>query len=103
MRVFAPGSPPIETSITLDELNKNIVEVEGRKDFFALRKRWSRFLKWMLFLMIYFQIMLAICIGFGWMDFSQYQKFLYCVIGENFVQIIGLCYIIVNYLFKDKV
>jgi hypothetical protein len=74
-------------------------ERDGRKRYFALRDKWSGYLFKLLVIMILFQVVLTFFIGLGWAEFKNYEKFLYLVIGENFLQITGMCIIVVRFLF----
>lgn len=84
------------------EIRERETEREGRKKYFALRDKWSRYLFILLTIMISFQVILTFFIGFGWSVFAQYEKFLYLVIGENFLQITGMCIIVVRFLFPQS-
>lgn len=77
-------------------------ERDGRRRYFALRDKWSRYLFVLLAMMICFQVVLTFFIGLGWSQFEQYEKFLYLVIGENFLQITGMCIIVVRFLFPQN-
>jgi len=77
-------------------------EREGRKKYFNLRDKWSKYLFILLTIMINFQVILTFFIGFGWSAFVEYEKFLYLVIGENFLQITGMCIIVVRFLFPQN-
>jgi hypothetical protein len=84
------------------EIRERETEREGRKKYFALRDKWSKYLFVLLTIMISFQVILTFFIGFGWSIFAQYEKFLYLVIGENFLQITGMCIIVVRFLFPQN-
>ncbi len=92
-----------------EELSKTEAEfqirVSGLKAYFIMRERWSWILASLLIASIIFQFILVLIVGKNWLDFSKNKDFLLLVTGENFVQIIGLCVIIVNFLFpkaKEK-
>lgn len=77
-------------------------ERRGREEYFNLRSEWSARLAWFLGVMILFQILLTLVIGAGWLDFASYETFLYLVVGENFVQIVGMCILVVQFLFPKN-
>jgi len=78
------------------------IELGGRADFFALRKKWSTYLFWFLTATLIFQFSIAYLIGFGLMEFPA-NSVIYVIVGENFVQIIALVIIVVKFLFsKDE-
>jgi hypothetical protein len=84
------------------EIRERETERTGRKKYFDLRDKWSRYLFVLLTIMIVFQVVLTFFIGLGWSQFKQYEKFLYMVIGENFLQITGMCVIVVRFLFPQS-
>ncbi|WP_413207610.1 hypothetical protein [Rhodospirillum sp. A1_3_36] len=83
------------------ELEKDI-ERAGRKDFFELRKTWSCWIIGWITALIGFNIVLTLCIGFSWLNFKEYEWFITAVTVETFLQIVGMGYIAVKYLFSDR-
>jgi len=75
---------------------------QGKKDYYDLRKHWSLFLFIFLFLSTIFQITLTLLLGYGYISFVDNKVFLYMVIGENFLQIVGMCLIVVRFLFPSN-
>ncbi len=71
----------------------------GRAAYFGLREKWSLYLCIFLAVMIASQIVSTALIGFGLFSFNDNKTFLYLVVGENFLQIVGMCYIVVAFLF----
>lgn len=84
------------------EIKERETERRGREEYFTLRREWSGRLAWFLGSMILFQILLTLIIGAGWLDFLEYETFLYLVVGENFVQIVGMCILVVQFLFPKS-
>lgn len=78
------------------------VERWGRESYFKMRKTWSWALIGFLGILILFQIFLTFLIGFEKINFTNYRWFLAGVITENFLQIIGLCYVVVKFLFPSS-
>lgn len=92
----------MSTLPSVDTLTKELIENRGRHDYFGLRKNWSWFLMGAMAAMILFQMGLTIAIGKGCLDFEKYSVLISLVVGENFLQIIGMCIIVVKFLFKDN-
>ena len=92
-------SPGKERGVSLAEGEK--VELDGRKKFFALRTTWSHWIIGWITALVAFNVLLTAFVGFGWLDFSEYEWFVTAVTIETFLQIIGLGVIAVKYLFSD--
>ncbi len=105
-------SPQAEKkSSTVDEIRQKQSEQrlkdretrrEGEARFYGLRDDWSKYIFWFVSGMIVFEILLTFLIGTGKLDFTKHQTFLYIVIAENFAQIVGMGYIVANYLFPKS-
>ena len=76
--------------------------VTGFERYYKLRDRWSLYLVIFISIMISFQVLVTALIGFGALNFLNYQYFLYVVIGENFAQIIAMGFIVVKFLFPNQ-
>lgn len=77
-------------------------ERKGREAYYDLRNRWSKYLGLFLLLSILFQMVLTFAIGTGRVAFDDYKPFLHVVISENFLQIVGMVYIVVKFLFPTE-
>lgn len=77
------------------------IHLKGLIDFYRLRVGWSSCLKLLLIGLAIFQCFLISAVGFHLMDFVNYQAFLKIQATGYFAQIIGLCYVIVKYLFRS--
>jgi hypothetical protein len=88
----------------IDELNYKQARnhVQGQRFYYVLRNIWGVLLATVLVISIGFQFYLAYHIGKGYLNFGEYKEFLKIITGGNFVQVLGLCYIVVNYLFPKK-
>ncbi|MCH7471719.1 hypothetical protein IIA79_02045 [bacterium] len=95
------AAPVRESPETLKEHKRASIEATGREEFFGLRKVWSKHLARILTFLVGSQIVTLVLVGFGGFDFSANQWFINLVMGENFVVIIGLCYVVVKYLFSE--
>ena len=76
-------------------------EVTGRREFFTLRRKWSDVIIIWIWLLIVFNVLLTVAVGKGTLDFTEYQWFVTAVTIETFLQIVGLGYVAVRYLFSD--
>jgi hypothetical protein len=74
----------------------------GLKDFYGLRKKWSWFLFGFIAVSIIFQMAVTFFVIFRFPNFNDYKSFLFLIMGENFAQIVGMGYIVVNFLFRDS-
>ncbi len=86
-----------ETEQTLKERE---TDRQGKEKFYELRSKWSVYLAILLFIMVGFQIILIFLIGLGWLNYSLYENFLYTVLVESFLQITGMCILVVKFLFN---
>ena len=85
-----------------DELSKKTrdqIEDAGREQYFRLRNRWSLYLMIALSASMVFQGALVWSVGIGWLAFKDQSVFLNTVAGELFLQIAGMCLIVVRCLF----
>jgi hypothetical protein len=83
-------------------IRERAAHVSGFERYYKLRDRWSLYLVIFMSVMIAFQVLLTALIGFGALNFLNYQYFLYVVIGENFAQIIAMGFIVVKFLFPGS-
>lgn len=77
------------------------VELDGRKEFFHLRKLWSHWIIGWITALIAFNVFLTFAVGLCVLDFAQYQWFVIAVTVETFLQIVGMGYIAVHFLFSN--
>jgi hypothetical protein len=76
------------------------IELEGLKQFFELRKRWSNYLVIALFIILAYNVLLVLAVGLGYLRFVD-EWFLRIVLTANIADIIGLIYLVVKFLFTD--
>jgi hypothetical protein len=76
------------------------IELDGREQFFSLRGTWSKWLIFWISAILLFQGSLTVAVGLGHLDFLEYKWFLPMVIGQSFLQIIGMGVVIVKFLYK---
>ena len=79
---------------------RETVELDGRKKFFWLRTKWSWVIVVWTTLLIWFNCYLAYKIGVGEWKFDGYQWFITAVTVETFLQIVGMGYVAVRFLFS---
>lgn len=85
----------------LIDASARAVEVSGRKKYFDLRDTWSKWIiNWITSLII-FNSVVTIALGFGWLDYKDYEWFITAVLIQTFLQIVGLGTLAVAYLFND--
>lgn len=75
-------------------------EVEGRKKFFNLRNTWSLWIIIWLNFLILFNCILTIFVGKNYLTFTSDPWFPRLITGETFLQIVGLGYVAVKFLFS---
>lgn len=91
-----------------DELNKKVEletkksHLDAAKDYYKLRKDWSSFLMTVLALLVIFQITLTLFVGVGFFNFVNNQWFINSIVAETFLQIVGMCIIVVKFLYPTK-
>ena len=77
------------------------VELDGRRRFFALRDKWSTCIILWISTFVLFHILLTIAIGRGLLNFQSYPWLIPLIVSENFLQIVGMGYVIVRFLYPD--
>jgi hypothetical protein len=97
----SPVDPAKDEAILAAESRTSEVEIEGRKDFFALRTRWSTMIIWWISILIAFNCALAILVGAGLLRFTEMPTFITAVTVETFLQIVALGAIAVRFLFSS--
>lgn len=93
-----------EMALKVNELNYQGARnhIKGQAFYYLLRNCWGVLLALILIASIVFQFWLVFEVGKGYLNFQGYSTFLGIVAGENFLQVIGLSAIVVNYLFPNK-
>lgn len=77
------------------------MHLEGARDHYLHKGKWSKFLMRAIGGMILFQSGLLLLVGLGWLDFTPYDWLLPVLLVQNFGQIVGLALYAVRYLFSD--
>jgi hypothetical protein len=94
-----PGPSGFEAEKRLTDAKAKAVEVNGRQQFFDLRGRWSKWLIWWITGLLGFHVLLTGLVGYKILDFKDYQWFLPMVVAQNFLQIVGMGYVVVKFLY----
>lgn len=77
------------------------VKLDGLKSFYKMRRVWSYYLAICLATILVFDIVLVVLVGLEALTFED-DWFLRIVLGTNLVDVIGLVYLVVRFLFgKD--
>jgi len=97
-REIGPESQHLRQEI--DRSEDEAVELLGRKRFFALRDVWSRWIVGWISASIAMNIVLTILVGLDVLHYEKYQWFINAVTVESFIQVVGLGYVAVRYLFS---
>lgn len=79
------------------------VRINGASDFYDLRKYWSLTLSLFIGFMLFSQFVITILLGCGLIDLEKYNTFLIIVVSENFLQVVGMGYIVVRFLFNGNI
>lgn len=89
-----------DAGIETGELTR--VEIDGRKQYFTLCTDWSGYIACWISALIIFNGGLAIGVGTDFLNFDEMQWFITAVTVETFLQIVGMGYIAVKFLFSHK-
>ena len=92
-------SPSKELAEARAELAR--ANVQGRKNFFALRQTWSTAIIWWISLLIFFNVALTLAVGTGSLNFDGNEWFITAVTVETFLQVVGLGYVAAKFLFSS--
>ncbi|MCO7736450.1 hypothetical protein NJB95_07475 [Brucella intermedia] len=65
------------------------------------KKQWSNFMIFIMGMLILFQMVLLMMVGWGWWDFTKYDWLLPMLLVQNFAQIVGLALVVVRSLFDS--
>ena len=93
-------SPEKQAGFAKGEMER--VELEGRQKFFTLRTTWSGWIIAWITGLILFNAILTILVGAGQLNFEKYKWFVTSITVETFLQIFGMGYVAVHFLFSDK-
>jgi len=83
--------------ISLDEIHK-----QGTQDFYNLRKRWSYWIIGWISGLLIFHFLLALAIGFCWVDFSSAPNFLQTILIGDFAEIVGMGFVVVKFFHDEQ-
>jgi hypothetical protein len=91
-----------QSVITLSqEIKKTNLELREKEDFLQLRLFWGRSMAYILGGMLIYNALIVIAIGCNWISFKS-TTVTSIVIGQNFVEVIGLVTIVLKALFPSE-
>ncbi len=102
-------TPEVQRNLTASEVRSRhaflwLKRIEAENEAFGLyhelRRHWSKLLSWILSILVGFEIVLAVAIGLGKLTFHN-PTVLDLLVVETFLQIVGLCWLVVHYLFPS--
>ena len=73
-----PDNPKVTERLSIAE--KERVELEGRKAYYALRSKWSNWIIGWITALIAFNCLVAVMIGFGLLSYTEHQWFITCLL-----------------------
>lgn len=77
------------------------VKLRGLGEFFALRRQWSKWIIGWITALVAFHAILALLVGLALLDYSEYEWFITAITVETFLQIVGMGFVAVKFLFSD--
>lgn len=92
-----------ELGSRLSIADRERVELDGRPAFFELRRHWSAALMIWISSFIAFHVGITIAVGLGCLDFLEYQWLIPLITVENFLQIVGMGYVVVRFLYPSEI
>ena len=84
-----------------DEADYRATHLQGARDHYYHKGKWSWFLKGVIGAMMLFQFALLFPVGLGWLDYTAYDWLLPVLLAQTFGQVTGLAVYAVRYLFSD--
>lgn len=86
-------------SQTKEQSEKEKIELDDYKRILTLRDKWSTvIIRWISGLLL-FHVLIVFGMGFKFVDFKDNQYIIIGVILENFLQIVGMGYIVIKFLY----
>lgn len=77
------------------------IKLRGMDRYYTMRDEWNFILKWALVIILAFNILLVLLVGFGVLKYQD-EWFLRIVLTTNLANILGLIYLVVKFLFSDR-
>ena len=84
-----------------EELNK-FLSLQEKKDILRYREYWSPRVFKLVVCILIFQAVFVIFIGWGWLDFTEYENVISVYLVGSVAQIVGLSIIILKFLFPNQ-
>lgn len=92
------GPSDIDTHLSLERLK---IDLTAHRDYHEMRREWSRFLKGALIAILISEAALVIFVVYFTRK-SLNQGFLDLAFSQAFLQIVGMCFIVVKFLFPSQ-
>lgn len=83
------------------EAERYQIDTRGLEQYYKLQNGWSWVAGTLLFTMVIAQIAILALVGGGRLNFKEYGVTLNMFMGQSFLQIVGIAYIIVKFLFPQ--
>lgn len=78
------------------------IHLDGISAFYMQRKYWSYFIMGAIAVIIVFDITLTAFVGCNILNYEKYSWFLEMVIGKTTLEIFGLAFLVVKFLFDKR-
>lgn len=85
-----------------EQARAQAIKNAGFEGFYNLRKEWSNTIQGWISALIIFDISITIFVGSGILKYHHYKWFIISVTLETFLQIVGMGYIAVRFLFSSQ-
>jgi len=74
--------------------------LEEKSDFLSLRKWWSKALLIVVYIIVVFDMVFLVLVGLGVLQYHD-EWLVRLILAGNFVEVLGLAKIVVDFLFKE--
>jgi hypothetical protein len=95
--------PAVEETIIVDaniQLEELKLKIQEKSEFLTYRRQWSRYLLYLLVVIVVFNSAFLVAVGRGLLTFKD-EWLVRIVFAGSFVEVLGLAKIVVDFLFKD--
>jgi hypothetical protein len=102
LRSMSPANINQDNDFEIQSQKKEQVELDGRKQFFKLRNNWSWFIFGWITSIIVFHVTFVILIGCDVLNFSNQDWIIGATIIEGLLEIIGMGWVVVKFLYPKS-
>lgn len=78
------------------------IHLDGVRTFYSHRKYWSIFIVVIIGIIILFDTALTVLVGCNILNYEKYNWLLETVIGKTTLEILGLAFLVVKFLFDRR-